>query len=126
MALMAAFAAIALALAVIGLYGVISYGVTQRTREIGVRMALGAEPTAVAWLVLGNGLRLATVGVAIGAAGALAATRVLSGMLFAVSALDPTTFVATALVVAAVALLASYLPARRALRMDAADVLRAE
>jgi putative ABC transport system permease protein len=126
MALMAAFAAIALALAVIGLYGVISYGVTQRTREIGVRMALGAEPTAVAWLVLGNGLRLAITGVAIGAAGALAATRVLSGMLFAVSVLDPTTFVATALVVAAVALLASYLPARRALRMDPADVLRAD
>jgi putative ABC transport system permease protein len=126
MALMAAFAAIALVLAVVGLYGVISYGVTQRTREIGVRMALGAEPTAVAWLVLGNGLRLAIAGVAIGAAGALAATRVLSGMLFAVSAIDPTTFVATALVVAAVALLASYLPARRALRMDPADVLRAD
>jgi putative ABC transport system permease protein len=126
MALMAAFAAIALALAVVGLYGVISYGVTQRTREIGVRMALGADPTAVAWLVLGNGLRFAIAGVAIGAAGALAATRVLSGMLFAVSADDPTTFVATALVVAAVALLASYLPARRALRMDPADVLRAD
>jgi putative ABC transport system permease protein len=126
MALMAAFAAIALVLAVVGLYGVISYGVAQRTREIGVRMALGAEPTAVARLVIGSGLRLAIVGVAIGAAAAVAAARALSGMLFGVSAVDPMTFAVTALLVAAVALLASYLPARRAVRVDPADALRPE
>ena len=124
MALMAAFAAIALVLAVVGLYGVISYGVSQRTREIGVRMALGAEPTAVAQLVIGSGLRLAIAGVAIGAAGAVAASRALSGMLFAVSAIDPMTFAVTTLVVAAVALLASYVPARRVLRVDPANALR--
>jgi len=126
MALLVAFAAVALVLAVVGLYGVISYGVAQRTREIGVRVALGAEPSAVARLVIGSGLRLAAAGVAIGAAGAVAATRVLSGMLFGVSAVDPTTFAGTTLVVAAIALLASYLPARRALRIDPAEALRAD
>jgi putative ABC transport system permease protein len=126
LALLGAFAAVALILATVGLYGVISYGVTQRTREIAVRLALGAEPAAVARLVIGNGLRLAIAGVAIGAVGAIAATRALSGMLFGVSADDPTTFAGTTLVVATVALLASYLPARRALRMDPAEALRAD
>jgi putative ABC transport system permease protein len=126
MALLVAFAAVALILATVGLYGVISYGVTQRTREIGVRVALGAEPSAVARLVIGNGLRLATLGVVIGAAGAIAATRALSGMLFGVSASDPWTFAAITVVVAAVALLASYLPARRAVRIDPVEALRAE
>jgi predicted permease len=126
MALFLAFAGVALALAVIGLYGVISYGVTQRTREIGVRVALGAEPSAVARLVVGSGLRLAALGVAIGAAGSVVAARALSGMLFGVSAGDPATFVATTGLVAAVALLASYVPARRAVRIDPVEALRME
>lgn len=126
MALLGAFAAVALVLAIVGLYGVISYGVTQRTREFGVRVALGAEPSAVVRLVIGSGLRLAVAGVALGAAGAVAATRALSGMLFGVSADDPMTFAGTTLLVAAVALLASYVPARRALRMDPAEVLRSD
>jgi ABC-type antimicrobial peptide transport system permease subunit len=108
------------------LYGVISYGVTQRTKEIGVRVALGAEPTAVTRLVVGSGLRLAIAGVAVGAAGAVAATRALSGMLFGVSASDPSTFAAITLSVAAVALLASYIPARRASRIDPVEALRAD
>ena len=126
MALLVAFAAVALTLATVGLYGVISYGVTQRTREIGVRVALGAEPSAVARLVVGNGLRLAVAGVAIGAVASVGATRALSGMLFGVSATDPATFVAITIVVAAIALLASYIPARRALRIDPVEALRVD
>jgi putative ABC transport system permease protein len=126
MALLGAFSAVALILATVGLYGVISYGVTQRTREIGVRVALGAEPSAVARLVLGSGLRLAMIGVAIGIAGAFGATRALTGMLFGVSAVDPATFIAITVVVAAIALLASYLPARRAVRLDPVEALRAD
>ncbi len=126
MALLVAFAAVALTLAAIGLYGVISYGVAQRTREIGVRVALGAEPSAVARLIVGNGLRLAVAGLAIGAAAAVGSTRVLSGMLFGVSATDPATFLAITIVVAAIALLASYIPARRALRIDPVEALRAD
>lgn len=126
MALLVAFAAVALVLATVGLYGVISYGVTQRTREIGVRVALGAEPSSVARLVLGSGLRLAMVGVAIGVAAAFGATRVLSGMLFGVTAADPATFAAITVGVAAVALLASYLPARRAVQLDPIEALRAD
>jgi putative ABC transport system permease protein len=126
MALLGAFAAVALVLATVGLYGVVSYGVTQRTREIGVRVALGAEPAAVARLVIGNGLRLAIAGVAIGMAGAIGATRALAGMLYGVSAADPMTFAGTMLVVAAVALIASYVPARRALRIQPTDALRSE
>jgi putative ABC transport system permease protein len=126
MALLGAFAAVALVLAIVGLYGVISYGVTQRTREIGVRVALGAEPSAVARLVIGSGLRLTVVGVAIGVAGAVAATRALSGMIYGVTAGDPMTFAATTLLVVAVAVLASSVPAWRALHMDPADVLRAD
>ena len=126
MALLVAFAAVALILATVGLYGVISYGVAQRTREIGVRVALGAEPSAVAQLVVGNGLRLAVAGVAIGAVASVGATRALSGMLFGVSATDPATFVAITIVVAAIALLASYIPARRALRIDPIEALRGD
>jgi putative ABC transport system permease protein len=126
MALLVTFAAVALTLATVGLYGVISYGVTQRTREIGVRVALGAEPSAVARLVVGNGLRLALAGVAIGAVASVGATRTLSGILFGVSATDPATFVTITIVVTAIALLASYVPARRALRIDPAEALRAQ
>lgn len=126
MALLTAFAALALVLAAVGLYGVIAYGVAQRTREIGVRVALGARDADVARLVLGEGIRLAAVGVVLGLAGALAATRALRGLLYGVNPTDPLTFVAIALLLAGVALLASYIPARRALRVDPTEALRAE
>ena len=126
MALLTAFALIALVLAAVGLYGVIAYGVAQRTREIGVRVALGAEPGKVLALVMGGGLRLAVLGVVVGAGAAAAATRVLDRMLYAVSPADPLTFLGIAVLVACVALLASYVPARRALRIDPAETLRAE
>jgi predicted permease len=126
MALITSFGVLALVLSAVGLYGVIAYGVSQRRREIGVRVALGAGPSAVVGLVVGDGLRLAGVGVVIGTALAAAATRVLESMLYGVSATDPMTFAAVALVVAAVALVASYVPARRALRIDPAETLRAD
>jgi ABC-type antimicrobial peptide transport system permease subunit len=126
MALLTAFAVIALVLASVGLYGVIAYGVTQRTREIGVRVALGADARAVTALVVGGGLRLAVLGVAIGTAAAVAATRVLESMLYGVSPADPPTLLAIALLVGVIALAASYIPARRALRIDPTEALRAD
>ena len=126
MALLAAFAIIALILSAVGLYGVIAYGVTQRTRELGVRVALGADPRTVMKTVIGSGLRLAAGGVALGAVAADAAARVLGSMLHGVSPSDPLTFAAITLLVAAIALLASYLPARRVLRIDPTDALRAD
>ena len=126
MALITAFALLALALAAVGLYGVISYAVSQRTREIGVRVALGAEPKAVVRLVVGVGVRLVSTGVAIGAVVALAVTRVIVNMLYGVGPADPLTFGAVALVVAAIAILASYVPVRRALRVDPSEALRVD
>jgi hypothetical protein len=126
MALLTAFAVVALVLAAVGLYGVIAYGVSQRTREIGVRIALGAEPRRVVMQVVGDGLRLAAGGLALGIAAAAAATRVLEGMLYGVSSADPLTFAAIALLVAAIAVVASYLPARRVLRVDPTEALRAD
>lgn len=126
MALLTAFAVIALALAAVGIYGVVAYSVSQRTQEIGVRVALGATPGTVVRLVLRDGLRLAVAGSVIGAAVALAALRVLRSMLYGVSPADPLTFAAVALLVTAIALVASYIPARRALRIDPAEALRAD
>lgn len=126
MALLTAFAGVALVLAAVGLYGVIAYDVSQRTREIGVRLALGAEPRAVVTRVVGGGLRLAAVGVAVGTATAAATTRVLGSMLYGVRPADPLTFGAVALLVVAIALVASYVPARRALRIDPTEALRAD
>jgi putative ABC transport system permease protein len=126
MALITAFAILALVLAAVGLYGVVAYGVTQRTREIGVRVALGAEPKAVIELVVGVGLRLAVVGVGLGLGIAITTSRVLGSMLYAIRPADPVTLGATALIVIAVALLASYVPARRALRIDPAEALRGD
>jgi putative ABC transport system permease protein len=126
MALLAIFASVALILAAIGIYGVLAYSVAQRTREIGVRMALGARETAVLSMVVRQGMRVVLTGIAIGVAGALVLTRVLTSLLYGVSATDPVTFIAVAGMLAAVALLASYLPARRAARVDPLVALRAE
>ena len=126
MALLAAFAIVALVLSAIGLYGVVSYTVSQRTREIGVRIALGARPSAITGLVVGGGLRLAIGGVLVGLAVAAASTPVLASLLYGVSPFDPLTFVGIGVLIAAVALLASCVPARRALRIDPSDALRAE
>ena len=126
MALLLAFAVIALTLSAVGLYGVIAYSVTQRTREIGVRVALGADSRSVERLVVGAGLRLTALGVVIGLGAAFASTRLLSGLLYGVTPADPVSFVAIAMLVVAIALLASYLPARRAVRIDPVTALRAE
>ena len=120
------FATMALAMALIGLYGVISYAVTQRTQELGVRMALGAQPAEILRLVLGQGMKLAGIGVAAGLLISLAMSRVLRGELFHVSAVDPLTFALMAAALIAAALLASYIPARRATRVDPMVALRYE
>jgi putative ABC transport system permease protein len=124
--LLSFFAGLALALASVGIYGVISYAVSQRTREIGVRVALGAQPTDVLRLVLSEGFRLVAVGVAIGLAVALALTRLLGGLLYGVSATDPTIFVSVILLLVCIALGACYIPARRATRVDPNVALRYE
>jgi putative ABC transport system permease protein len=123
--LLVVFAGVALALAAVGTYGVISYGVVQRSHEIGIRLALGAQPADVQRLVVGQGARLAAGGLAIGIGAALLLGRVMSSLLFGVSASDPLTFVAVAIVLGGVALLASWIPARRASRLDPVRTLRA-
>lgn len=124
--LMTVFAGLALVLAAVGLYGVISYSVSQRTHEIGIRVAVGAQRQDVLRLVVGEGLRLVVVGLAIGIAGALALTRFLSNILFGVRSGDPVTFAAVSLLLAVVALLAAYFPARRAAKVDPLAALRHE
>jgi putative ABC transport system permease protein len=126
MLLVGLFGAAALLLAALGIYGVIAYAVSQQRREIGIRIALGARPSAVVRMVLFDGLRLTLVGVGLGLAGALATSRLLSGLLFGVSANDPLTFVAIVGVLSLVALLACWVPARRAAAVDPIVVLRAE
>ncbi|HEX3554071.1 MAG TPA: ABC transporter permease [Thermoanaerobaculia bacterium] len=126
MVLLGAFAALALALAAVGIYGITSYSVAQRTREMGLRMALGAQASTVLWMVLKEAGALAAVGLAAGLALALGATRVMASLLFGVPATDPATFAAVALALGAVALAAAWLPGRRATRVDPMVALRAE
>jgi putative ABC transport system permease protein len=120
------FAVMALVLAAVGIYGVLSYTVTQRTRELGIRMALGAESKSVMRLVVGQAMTPVLIGVILGLAGAWGATRLMSSLLFGVSATDPLTFLAVALFLLVVAALASWLPARRATMVDPLIALRAE
>ena len=124
--LLGAFAAIALLLTAAGIFGVLSYLVTQRTREIGLRMALGAQPTDVLRVIVGHGLRLVLLGLFIGVAGAFVVTRWMSSVLFGVTPTDPLTFTVVAFMLGSVALLASYIPARRAMRVDPMVALRFE
>jgi putative ABC transport system permease protein len=124
--LLAAFGFGALLLAAIGVYGVISYSVSQRTRELGVRLALGAQPADILRLVLRKGLVLAAIGLVIGIGASLAATRLMSSLLYNVSAADPLTFAAVGTLLVVVALAACWIPARRAMRTDPAVTLRYE
>ena len=126
MTLVTLFAAMALVLAGVGIFGVLSFTVAQRTRELGIRMALGAAPGSVRLMVLGQGMLLAIIGVVLGIAGALALTRLMSGMVYGVRTTDPITYGGVALVLVAVAATASYLPARRATQVSPMVALRSE
>ncbi|HEX7960031.1 MAG TPA: ABC transporter permease [Terriglobales bacterium] len=124
--LLGVFAVLALVLAAVGIYGVVSYTVTQATHDIGVRMALGADARRVLSMVIGDAMKMALVGIAIGIAGGVAATQAMQGLLFGVSASDPLTFAAVAVGIAGVTALASYIPARRATRVDPTIALRVQ
>ncbi len=122
--LFTAFAGLALALAAVGLYGLLSYSVAQRQREIGIRMALGSPASGVTRLVVGQGMRLALAGLAVGLAAALAASRLLGSLLHGIGSTDPATLAGVGVVLTAVAFTASWLPARRAARVDPLEALR--
>lgn len=126
LALLGLFSAVALLLAAIGIYGVISYSVAQRTREIGVRMALGADRGGVFRMIIGQGVRLAAIGVAIGVGAALGLVRLMASLLFQVSTADVETFTAVAVLLLLVAFAASYIPARRAMSVEPMEALRCE
>jgi putative ABC transport system permease protein len=120
------FAAAAVCLAAVGIYGVVAFSVTRRTQEIGIRMSLGAQRGNILRLVLGEGARMAALGVVIGIGASLAITRVMSSLLFGISATDPATFIGVAVLLGGVALIASYIPTRRAMRLDPTEALRYE
>jgi len=124
--MLAGFAALALTLAAVGIYGIVSYSTAQRTHEIGIRVALGAQRRDVLGMVLGQGMRLVLIGLAAGAAAAVVAARMLASLLFGVGVLDPATFLLVAALLTGVALLACYVPARRAMRVDPMVALRYE
>src|SRR6185295_7986084 len=124
--LLSLFAGVALLLAAVGLYGVLAYSVTQRQREIGVRLALGAQKRDLLALVLGQGMRLTLLGVGIGVAAALALTRIIRSLLYGVTPTDPATFTGVTLILLLVALLACWVPARRAAKVDPMEALRYE
>jgi putative ABC transport system permease protein len=126
MVMLGIFAAAALLLSAVGIYGVIAYGVTQRTQEIGIRLALGAQRADVLKMIVGQAAWLSVVGIAFGAAGALLLTRLMTDLLFQVKPFDPVTFAAVACGLVLVALLAGYVPGRRATRVDPVVALRAE
>ncbi len=126
MLLLGLFAALALILSAVGIYGVVSYIVGQATREIGIRLALGAQYADVLKMVLSQGAKMTAIGLAIGTVISLLATRLLSTMLFGVSKYDPTTLIAVAAILAAVSLFACFIPARRATQLDPASILRSE
>ena len=124
--LLVLFAALALGLAAVGISGVLAFGVSRRTREIGIRLALGAHPRDVLRLVVGQGMQLVVAGILLGIAGALALTRLMASLLYRVSPTDPATFVVVSVLLALVALIACYVPARRAMRVDPMVALRTE
>jgi putative ABC transport system permease protein len=124
--LLGVFAALALLLAVAGIYGLLAYSVGRRTREIGIRLALGARPAGMLRLVIGEGMKLVLGGLAIGAVAALALTRLMQTLLYGVKAADPLTFAAVAALLCAAGALACYLPARRAMKVDPITALRVE
>jgi putative ABC transport system permease protein len=124
--LLSVFAVIALTLAAVGIYSVIAYSVAQRTQEIGIRMALGAQTGAVLKLIVGQGMKFVALGVALGLAASFSLTRLMSNMLFGMSVVDPLTFIVTTLVLTFVALLACWIPARRAMKVDPMTALRCE
>jgi putative ABC transport system permease protein len=124
--LLGAFAALALGLALVGIYGVMAWSVARRTREIGIRVALGAAPRRIAWLVIADGAKLCAIGSAIGIVGAIGARRVLASLVFGVSTADPWVYGAVIVLMAGVAIAACYLPARRAGRVDPTEALKAD
>jgi len=126
MVLLVLFAGIVLVLSAVGVYGVISYGVSQRTSELGVRIALGAEPNDVVRLILTDGARLTFTGVALGMVGAALLSRVMASQLYGVSGTDPLTYIGVAVVLSSVALTAAYIPARRTARMDPVAALHGD
>jgi putative ABC transport system permease protein len=126
MVMLGLFAVLALTLAAVGIYGIVAYSVTERTHEIGVRLALGAQRRDVVAMVVRHGMIMTVAGTGVGLAAAFAVVRVMSGLLFGVSAADPVTFIAIPVLLLAVALAACYIPARRATRVDPMIALRTE